>query len=257
MKQIIIFLIATSVAFTQVPQRIAFQGVLTESNGVVSTKTSGTFTFSIWDDELSTSTANRIWFESNVSLPLTRGMFSYVIGKSKQLTIAFDKPYWLEVQEGTTTLPRIELTSNAYSMRAAIADSAVRAPVSTTLTQLMRDEIAKMIKDSLSNQNIPNDVPVGTIIAYAGESVPTKWLACDGTAIDRSGANGYAELFTAIGTNWGSPNATQFNLPDLRGMFLRGVNGTRSDTLSDPNAATRFVNRTGGLTGNRVGSIQA
>jgi microcystin-dependent protein len=63
--------------------------------------------------------------------------------------------------------------------------------------------------------------PAGIIAPFAGTSAPSGWLACQGQAISRST---YASLFTAIGTTWGSGDgSTTFNLPDLRGMFLRGT----------------------------------
>ena len=56
---------------------------------------------------------------------------------------------------------------------------------------------------------------------FAGTSAPTSWVACDGSAISRST---YATLFAAIGTTWGSGDgSTTFNVPDLRGMFVRGT----------------------------------
>ena len=61
--------------------------------------------------------------------------------------------------------------------------------------------------------------PIGSIIAFGGVSIPSGWLECDGTSLDRTT---YSSLFTAIGTYWGSYTTTTFNLPDLRGAFLRG-----------------------------------
>jgi microcystin-dependent protein len=58
-------------------------------------------------------------------------------------------------------------------------------------------------------------------------SAPTGWLATEGTAVSRST---YANLFAAIGTTYGSGDgSTTFNLPDLRGYFVRG-SGTNSDS---------------------------
>lgn len=64
-------------------------------------------------------------------------------------------------------------------------------------------------------------IPAGIISTYAGSSAPTGYLDCDGTAISRTI---YADLFTNIGTTWGvGDGSTTFNVPDLRGMFLRGT----------------------------------
>lgn len=71
-------------------------------------------------------------------------------------------------------------------------------------------------------------LPVGTVIPYAGSSVPTGWLLCDGTAVSRAT---YAALFTVVGTSYGvGDGATTFNLPDLRQRFPLGkaASGTGS-----------------------------
>ena len=73
------------------------------------------------------------------------------------------------------------------------------------------------------------DAPVGTIQAYGGASsaIPQGWLYCNGAAVSRTT---YAELFAVIGTSFGAGNgSTTFNIPDLRGEFLRGA-GTNSHT---------------------------
>lgn len=63
-------------------------------------------------------------------------------------------------------------------------------------------------------------VPTGTIVSYAGTTTPTAWLFCNGDAVSRTT---YANLFTAIGTTWGSGDGlTTFNIPNLQNMFLRG-----------------------------------
>ena len=63
-------------------------------------------------------------------------------------------------------------------------------------------------------------VPAGAVMAFAMNSAPSGWLAANGDAVSRST---YAALFGAIGTAHGSGDgATTFNLPDLRGIFVRG-----------------------------------
>jgi microcystin-dependent protein len=64
-------------------------------------------------------------------------------------------------------------------------------------------------------------VLAGLILPFANTSAPTGFLACDGAAVSRST---YATLFTAIGTVWGTGDGSStFNVPDLRGAFLRGT----------------------------------
>ena len=93
-------------------------------------------------------------------------------------------------------------------------------------------------------------VPVGTINAYGGTADPAGWMICDGRALS---SVDYPKLFAVIGTSFGNgsrdgngnltndPNL-DFNLPDMRGRFARGLDTT--DTRQeprDPDRATRVV----------------
>ena len=62
--------------------------------------------------------------------------------------------------------------------------------------------------------------PAGQIVCFAAAQAPEGWLECDGSALDRSV---YAGLFQVIGTVFGQGDGSStFNLPDLRGEFIRG-----------------------------------
>lgn len=68
-------------------------------------------------------------------------------------------------------------------------------------------------------------VPPGMVNAYAGAIAPAGYLICNGTAVSRVT---YAELFTVIGITYGvGDGTTTFNLPDLRGEFIRGLDAGR------------------------------
>jgi microcystin-dependent protein len=61
---------------------------------------------------------------------------------------------------------------------------------------------------------------VGQVCFFGMTTAPSGFLKCNGAAVSRST---YAALFTAIGTTFGAGNgSTTFNLPDLRGEFIRG-----------------------------------
>lgn len=65
----------------------------------------------------------------------------------------------------------------------------------------------------------------GAIQFYAMSTAPSGWLKANGAAVSRTT---YAGLFAAIGTVFGvGDGATTFNLPDLRGEFLRGWDDAR------------------------------
>ena len=67
---------------------------------------------------------------------------------------------------------------------------------------------------------------VGEIAFFASSTPPSGWLKANGAAVSRTT---YAALFAAIGTTFGAGDGrTTFNLPDLRGEFLRGLDEGRN-----------------------------
>lgn len=104
-------------------------------------------------------------------------------------------------------------------------------------------------------------VPVGNLVVGAvvpyGATVNEDalraqgWLFCNGNTVSRTE---YAGLFAVIGTAHGAGDGSStFNLPDYRGIFLRGVDNGQH---RDPDAATRTASNTGGAVGDNVGSMQ-
>jgi microcystin-dependent protein len=67
---------------------------------------------------------------------------------------------------------------------------------------------------------------VGSIIPFAGSTIPTGFLVCDGRAVDRST---YSQLFDVIGTTYGSGDGlSTFNLPNFTGRTVVGASQTLS-----------------------------
>ncbi|MCB9894581.1 MAG: tail fiber protein [Planctomycetes bacterium] len=96
-------------------------------------------------------------------------------------------------------------------------------------------------------------VPVGAVTAFSGpaNNIPTGWLLCDGRAIRM---DEYAELYAAIGVTHGNGagNTAMFNIPDLRGQFLRGVDSGAGIDLE----AAKRTSGSGAQVGDVVGSRQ-
>jgi len=74
---------------------------------------------------------------------------------------------------------------------------------------------------------IIDNLPVGSIMPYGGDAASLAglaargWFPCDGRSISKSQ---FDALFAVIGDSCG-PVTDVFRLPDMRGMFLRGVDG--------------------------------
>ena len=89
-------------------------------------------------------------------------------------------------------------------------------------------------------------MPSGTVVMWAGlyDSIPADWLLCDGSELDRTT---YADLFSAIGTQFGSTSGTTFTLPLFENKFPRspanstsagGTGGADSLTLTEAQMPT-------------------
>jgi hypothetical protein len=119
------------------------------------------------------------------------------------------------------------------------------------------------------------NVLIGTVMAYAGDVPDTglavkiqpaaggasQWLLCNGAALNGNPGSEYVALYAVIGARHGNGSdggaGPNFNLPDYRGYFLRGVTGPRTDPKAiDLDRGDRVENHPGGNSGNIVGSVQ-
>lgn len=108
----------------------------------------------------------------------------------------------------------------------------------------------------LQNRLAMGLMPAGMVMPFAGptNTIPVGWLLCDGSAVSSAQ---YPNLFAAIGAAWGDASddgftETDFRLPEMRGLFLRGVDHGAGN---DPNAGSRMA--TGVFSGSVVGSRQS
>ena len=133
------------------------------------------------------------------------------------------------------------------------APSGLATGYALTLPLALPGVTSVLTSDTFGNLGFSNTntlVPSGTILAFGGTSAPSGYLLCDGTSYSRTT---YSSLYSVIGTAYGTVDSTHFNVPDLRGRFLRGVTGASGQ---DPDSASRTAMNAGGNTGNNVGSVQ-
>lgn len=93
----------------------------------------------------------------------------------------------------------------------------------------------------------------GTVSFFGGTTAPSGWLKANGAAVSRTT---YTALFSAIGTTFGAGDgASTFNLPDLRGEFLRGLDDGRGIDASrvlgsfQPATEVSIIQQSGGYVG--------
>lgn len=230
MKKTILFLalaITTSIAVLAqtFPYGINYQAVARDANGNAKVNQAVTIRFSI---NKSTAGGTLIWQETNSTTTNSMGQFNLVIGN------------------GTTTgggsvsaFSAIDWNADIHFLKVELFNGSSYDPIGT----------AQQFQSVPYALAAPDATPPGTVVAYMGTTPPAGWLLCDGTAINRTT---YAKLYLVLGNSCGyGNNSTTFNLPDFRGMFLRGMDGTAGN---DPDKLTRTASNTGGNTGNAVGS---
>jgi hypothetical protein len=111
------------------------------------------------------------------------------------------------------------MPSNMSSNRAArnaalVAVLGIAAIVGATMYGMAR---MRSLADEESRSLIDRSAHLGEIRAFASQPLPPDWMECDGRPLDRYV---YKSLYVVLGTRYGSPDASHFNLPDLRGASL-------------------------------------
>lgn len=90
---------------------------------------------------------------------------------------------------------------------------------SKNLSDVADKSVSRTNLDVFSKSETRQMAPVSEVCYFARTTAPTGWLKANGAAISRTA---YADLFAAIGTTFGAGDGVNtFNLPDLRGEFLR------------------------------------
>lgn len=234
----LLLLIAGTVSQAQNEQKgFSFQGYARDFDGAAFSSQTITARFSIYPDGQSVEYTEDQTLETDAF-----GVFQAIIGSERPVdfsTIDFSSAkYFVTVEVKAIGGDFVEITDTELQAvpYAKAAENAINATNA---------------ENAVNATTADNGTPAGTVISFAGASAPTGYLVCDGASVLRAD---YPDLFAAIGTAWGSANASEFNLPDLRGQFLRGQD---QGVGVDPNAGARTAQNTGGNTGDNVGSVQS
>lgn len=88
------------------------------------------------------------------------------------------------------------------------------------------------VKTLMAHLAHANDEVAGQISFFASQTAPNGWLKANGALLSRTT---YSGLFSAIGTLYGEGDGLNtFQLPDLRGEFIRGWDdGKGADPLRE------------------------
>ena len=102
------------------------------------------------------------------------------------------------------------------------------AQISANQAKSAADTAQRTASDANNNANtrqLKSEL-IGEVAFFARTTPPNGWLKANGAAVSRTT---YAALFAAIGTTFGEGDGrSTFNLPDLRGEFVRGLDDGRN-----------------------------
>jgi microcystin-dependent protein len=141
---------------------------------------------------------------------------------------AADKTKLNGIQAGAQANTVTSVAGKTGAVTLAVADISGAAPLAspaltgtpTAPTPILGDHTTKVATTQFVGIAVAEATPAGMVAHFACNSAPAGWLKANGAAVSRTT---YAALFSAIGTTFGSGDgSTTFNLPDLRGEFIRG-----------------------------------
>ncbi len=123
------------------------------------------------------------------------------------------------------------------------APSSLAANVSLTLpaTDGNAGEFLQTDGSGVLSFSVVTGVPSGAVFCMAIDVIPSGYLECNGQTVSRTT---YSALFAVIGVTYGSGNGSStFEVPDLRGEFIRGSDrgkGTDSSRTTGTAQAAAF-----------------
>jgi hypothetical protein len=118
-----LFLLAIipSIARAEIPQKISYQGYLTDGSGA---PING-FVNMIFGIYGVASGGRSFWSETHNNVPVSGGLYNVILGESNPIDLKFDTPYYLGivVNSDPEMTPRKVLTSVGYAFRASEVDT--------------------------------------------------------------------------------------------------------------------------------------
>jgi len=182
---------AATVAVSQVPQVISYQGVVTDSLRVPVPNGTYAMTVTLYD---AATGGTALWNEVHPSVRTFGGLFDVMLGSITPLNLSFDKQYWLAVSvNGSADLtPRTPLTSGAYAYRSAWADSAAAVAPGAVKTESIADAAVTPQKISAAGST------AGQVLVSAGDSV--IWGGASGGVTSLNTLTGDVTLRAGSGT---------------------------------------------------------
>ena len=110
----------------------------------------------------------------------------------------------------------------------------IEGDITTLQNEMEAVELLAASTATALNDNFYRFNPTGTVLTFAGSTLPTGYLFCNGAEVSQTT---YADLFAVIGNTYSanrvtSPSAGNFFLPDMRGLFVCGAGQPQSSSFN-------------------------
>tara|TARA_Y100000004_G_scaffold148614_1_gene170192 strand:+ start:12903 stop:14006 length:1104 start_codon:yes stop_codon:yes gene_type:complete len=197
-------------------------GKVTEDNLGLLPRAGGTMTGQLFGDDASQASSPAYAFDGDSDT----GMFRATANRIGFATAGTNRVVITNTGIVTQNGSSLQLEDVGASHTVALKPPALTSDVELTLPSSITSG-GFLQTDGSGNLSfqIVNGVPTGAIFCVGVNTVPTGYVKCNGASYSTSGT--YAGLFAVIGYTYGG-SGSSFNVPDLRGEFVRGFDDGRN-----------------------------
>lgn len=195
-----------------VPDLVNYQGMVQLTNGTSNITGLYDITFYLYDQIIQ---GTLLWAEEHTGVPVVRGRFNVVLGGGS-------------APIGLDPAPQVASLAEAFRNESVFLQVAVGVDdVSEVRQRFVATPHAFRAQNATTALH---GVPPGTVMPFAGATVPDGWVPCNGDVYSREGT--FEALYLALGaagSPWGQGDGTTtFNVPNLGGRIPIGVDASHA-----------------------------
>ncbi len=209
-KFVVILMVLVSGLFAFQEKALNFQGVLFDASGSIVPDSTYTLEFGIYDAEIA---GTKIWSEIQLASTLN-GVYQVTLGTVSTLgSLAFDKPYYVQIIVNSTVLPtRTKLITVPFAIQSNKADSALFAQIA-----------GSAISAGVASKSVYADTAIYASVAASAATAGTAATAASAVTALKSDTAQYA--YTALRTVSGVSDTAKVAQSLMPGLAVKSING--------------------------------